>query len=79
MSNSPALYVEAIVPQLRWQTIYFDCGTGDDSLEDNRRFHQKPLGLGVPHTYNEFPGTHSWGYWSKHLRESLFTVAGRLH
>lgn len=76
--NSPALYVDRIAQQLKRQTIYFDCGTEDESLESNRRLHQKLLALGVPHVYNEFPGTHTWGYWSAHFRESLLTVAGAL-
>jgi enterochelin esterase-like enzyme len=76
--NSPALYVDRIVPQLRRQTIYFDCGTEDESLENNRSFHRKLTTLGVPHTYREFPGSHTWKYWGAHLRESLLAVAGAL-
>jgi putative tributyrin esterase len=77
--NSPTLYVDRIVPQLRKQTIYIDCGTGDESIENSRRLHQKLQALGVPHVYREFPGSHTWAYWSAHLRESLLTVAGALH
>ena len=76
--NSPARYAERIAPQLRHQRIYFDCGTADESLEHSREFHRLLQRLGVPHVYNEFPGTHTWGYWSKHLRESLLAVAGAL-
>jgi len=77
--NSPALYVDRIAAQVRHQTIYFDCGTGDESLENNRRLHQSLVALSVHHVYNEFPGTHTWGYWSAHLRESLLIVAAALH
>jgi enterochelin esterase-like enzyme len=69
--NSPTLYVERIVPQLKHQVIYFDCGLGDGELKDNRALHQKLQALGVPHTYNEFPGHHGWTFWRTHLRESL--------
>ena len=76
--NSPALYAERLVPQLRRQTIYFDCGVEDESIENSRRFDRLLTTLGVPHTYHEFPGTHRWNYWSRHLRESLLAVAGAL-
>jgi len=38
--------------------LYFDCGTSDESLEDNREFHHLLDSLGVAHTYHEVPGTH---------------------
>ncbi|HTM57888.1 MAG TPA: alpha/beta hydrolase family protein [Candidatus Udaeobacter sp.] len=69
--NSPTLYVDRIVATLKKQAIYFDCGTDDGELEDNRALHKKLESLGVAHTYREFPGHHSWGYWRVHLRESL--------
>ena len=71
--NSPTLYVDRIVNQLRHQIIYFDCGLGDGELEDNRALHRKLESLGVPHVYHEYPGHHSWGYWRVHLHESLVT------
>jgi enterochelin esterase-like enzyme len=71
--NSPTLYVDRIVPQLKQQVIYIDCGLGDGELNDNRALHQKLEALGVPHTYNEFPGHHGWTFWRRHLRESLIT------
>ena len=76
--NSPVLYCARLVDQIRTQGIYFDCGTGDESLEHSRAFHHKLESLGVPHEYREFPGSHTWGYWGRHLRESLLAVAGRL-
>src|SRR5512143_1209825 len=69
--NSPTLYADRIVASLRHQVIYFQCGTGDGEREDNRRLHRKLTELGVPHTYEEFPGVHGWGYWKIHLREAL--------
>jgi enterochelin esterase-like enzyme len=69
--NSPTLYADRVATTLRRQVIYFDCGLGDGELEDNRALHRKLESLGVPHTYREFPGHHSWGYWRVHLRESL--------
>lgn len=70
-ANSPALYAGGMVPILRRLTLYFDCGSGDESVGDDRDFHGLLIRLGVPHTFREFPGTHTWGYWREHLRDAL--------
>jgi S-formylglutathione hydrolase FrmB len=77
--NSASLYAGTIVPQLRRQRIYFDCGLADESIAHNRAFHAELDSLGVPHEYHEFPGSHTWGYWGSHFRESLLAVAGALN
>ncbi len=51
--------------------IRIDCGTEDFLLEDNREFAAELARLGVPHQYEEFPGSHSWDYWDLHVREAL--------
>lgn len=51
--------------------IRFDCGTEDFLIEENRRFHAHLQSLGVPHTYAEYPGAHSWEYWDEHIVEAL--------
>jgi S-formylglutathione hydrolase FrmB len=76
--NSPALYADRIAPQLRRQVIYFDIGVSDEDLEDNRAFDRRLDELGVPHTYHEFPGSHTWRYWTTHLRDSLVVVTARM-
>lgn len=76
--NSPALYANRIAPQLRSQTLYFDCGTEDESLQHSREMDRLLTSLGVPHVYREYPGSHTWGYWRQHLPESLIAVAGAL-
>lgn len=76
--NSPLLYVDRIAPQLRRQTIYFDSGTSDGCLARNRELDRKLEALAVPHEYHEFAGSHTWGYWRRHLRDSLLAVAGAL-
>jgi len=76
--NSPALYIDRIVQTARRQVIYFDCGINDEELADNRAFHRKLEELGVSHTYNEFSGTHGWGYWKVHLREALIACTARM-
>ena len=78
-ANSPERIATGIVPQLRHQRLYFDCGVGDESIGPSRAFDAELTTLGVAHEFHEFPGTHSWGYWSRHLRESLLAVASALH
>ncbi len=72
--NSPAVYVDGIVARVKTLDIYFDCGSGDESIADNRAFHEQLAALGVPHEFREFPGTHDWTYWRAHLHQSLAAV-----
>jgi S-formylglutathione hydrolase FrmB len=51
--------------------IRFDCGLEDPLLEGNRHLHEALTKARVPHTYEEFPGGHTWSYWSQHLEDSL--------
>lgn len=51
--------------------ITFDCGTEDFLIEQNRRFHRHLDELGIPHTYKEHPGAHTWEYWDEHVKEAL--------
>ena len=76
--NSPLLTVDRSAPRLGGLVIYFDCGLSDDPLADNRELHRKLRELGVPHTYREFPGSHTWGYWREHLKDSLRAVTVRM-
>jgi enterochelin esterase-like enzyme len=75
---SPMLYIDQLMPLPKDLVIYLDCGTADEDLEDNRAFHAKLLKLGVPHAYNEFPGTHEWRYWRTHLVQSLVAVTANM-
>jgi enterochelin esterase-like enzyme len=76
--NSPALYAAVRAATMRGQVIYFDIGTGDGELDDNRRFDRALTALGVAHTYREFPGAHGWGYWKIHLRDALLACTARM-
>jgi S-formylglutathione hydrolase FrmB len=51
--------------------MYFDCGTEDFLLEQNREFHAVLEGLRFPHEYHEFSGGHEWAYWDAHVQDSL--------
>lgn len=51
--------------------LYFDCGTEDFLLQQNRDFHQLLTKLRVRHTYHEYAGAHSWEYWDAHVTGAL--------
>ena len=51
--------------------IRFDCGTEDRLLASNRTLHESLSEAGIQHVYEEFPGGHSWPYWTKGLERSL--------
>lgn len=51
--------------------IYFDCGTEDSLIANNRAFHDLLTNRQIPHTYQEFPGGHSWAYWDEHITAAL--------
>jgi putative tributyrin esterase len=54
------------VPQMR-----IDCGVDDSLIQHNRDFHAHLVKLGIAHEYEEFTGSHEWGYWDLHIREAL--------
>jgi putative tributyrin esterase len=51
--------------------LYFDCGTEDGLVDQNRALHAELTRLGIQHDYAEWPGAHTWRYWSTHVPESL--------
>jgi enterochelin esterase-like enzyme len=55
-----------VLPPLR-----FDCGTEDYMLDENRQLHRDLESEGIAHTYQEFPGGHTWEYWEQHVEDSL--------
>lgn len=73
-ANSPAVLVDSLADRLRGVPVYFDVGTDDDDRDDNRAFDRRLTALRVPHTYHEFPGGHGWGYWKRHLMDSLVVL-----
>jgi len=76
--SSPTLVADTVAVRLAGHPIYFDCGTSDESLADNREFHRTLDSLGIAHTYREFSGTHNWEYWRTHLHESLIAVTAHM-
>jgi putative tributyrin esterase len=51
--------------------IRFDCGVGDDLIEENRRLDRDLTAEDIPHQYFEFEGGHTWEYWRKHLGDTF--------
>ena len=68
--EDPFAIVEKIdhgrIPALR-----IDCGTEDFLIEQNRSFHSHLEKLHIPHEYQEFPGSHDWAYWDRHVQEAI--------
>jgi S-formylglutathione hydrolase FrmB len=62
----------------RLPPLRFDCGTEDQLIEYNRELSRELKKAGIPHTYEEFPGAHSWPYWERHLAEMLRFFAAQL-
>jgi putative tributyrin esterase len=55
------------VPEALRPALSFNCGVEDSHLRMNRAFHQRLLALNYPHDYGEFPGGHTFPYWSSRL------------
>ena len=51
--------------------LRFDCGRDDPYLAANRQLHADLTAGGIAHDYAEHAGGHDWGYWSRHLDDTL--------
>ena len=51
--------------------IYQWCGTEDFLYEDNLRFKDYLLRLGLPLTYSDGPGNHGWPYWDEQVERFI--------
>jgi putative tributyrin esterase len=60
----------AMLPSIR-----FDCGRDDALLASNRALHATLIEGGIPHTYEEYEGGHTWEYWKVHVRRTLRFVS----
>jgi len=64
-------HVASNLPAARRPYLRIDCGTEDFLLEDNRDFVAVFTELGFDFEYEEFPGSHEWGYWDQHVQEAI--------
>lgn len=62
----------------RLPALSLDCGTEDFLLADNRNFTARLKAAKIPHTYQEYPGAHTWEYWDLHVREAVAFHRGNL-
>lgn len=62
----------------RLPPLRFDCGAEDQLIDHNRELSRELKKAGVAHTYEEFPGAHSWPYWETHLADMLRFFAAQL-
>jgi S-formylglutathione hydrolase FrmB len=51
--------------------LYQCCGTEDFLYDQNLRFRDQALKLGLDLTYEEGPGEHEWGYWDRMIQRVL--------
>lgn len=51
--------------------LYMWCGTEDFLYEHNIRFKEHALQLGLPLTYEEGPGDHTWKHWDRCIEHIL--------
>ncbi len=51
--------------------MFICCGTEDFLLENNRAFHRFLEKEGVPHVYQESPGSHDWKFWGEYTPKIL--------
>ena len=54
--------------------IYFACGSNDALVFESRRFHEHLAELGIPHVYDEGPGTHEGLFFEPHLAEGFSRI-----
>ncbi|MFN6477082.1 alpha/beta hydrolase [Nostoc sp. DedQUE07] len=75
-ANSPIFYIKTIPIQAQKRLkIYLDSGTSDiDELKEAERFSKVLNQLKIYNSFREFPGSHTWQYWRKHLADSLTFV-----
>lgn len=62
----------------RLPSLFIDCGRDDGFVDQNRALHAELTRLGVTHAYAEWPGAHTWRYWSTHAAQSLAWMGTRI-
>jgi enterochelin esterase-like enzyme len=74
--NTPVYTVRVVAPRLRRDGTYiwFYSGTRDVLKPQNLAFNTELTGLGIPHHFFPWPGTHDWGMW-RYLAPRALRVA----
>ncbi|WP_010274891.1 alpha/beta hydrolase [Paenibacillus senegalensis] len=71
LERNLAILAARVIKQADLPALYFDCGTEDFLYESNLWFKDQLTKLNYPFTYQDFPGSHTWEYWSEHLADVL--------
>lgn len=58
--------------------LFIDVGRDDGFADQNRAFDAELTRLGIRHEYAEWPGAHTWQYWSAHVPQSLAWMARQI-
>jgi S-formylglutathione hydrolase FrmB len=75
----PARAAELLVRRnLQRPGIFIDCGIDDGFVDQNRALHAELTRLRIEHAYAEWPGAHTWRYWSTHVAQSLGWMGRRI-
>jgi S-formylglutathione hydrolase FrmB len=61
----------AVRRKVRLPRLYQWCGASDHLYQDNLRFRDLARSLGLPLTYEDGPGDHSWGCWDDQIRKVM--------
>lgn len=78
--GDPALTAQRVRQRgQRMPALFFDCGRDDGFVDQNRALDAELDRLGIAHSYAEWPGAHTWRYWSTHVSESLAWMAGKIN
>ncbi|WOO43060.1 alpha/beta hydrolase family protein [Rubellicoccus peritrichatus] len=56
--------------------LFITCGTDDFIFGHSQFLHAALNEKSIPHTYEEHPGSHDWGYWDQHIQRALATWLG---
>ncbi|MEH2299656.1 MAG: alpha/beta hydrolase-fold protein [Nostoc sp.] len=74
--NSPIAYIKTIPPQAKKRLrIYLDSGKSDiEEIDQAEQFAKVLNELKIYNLFRQFPGSHTWKYWRKHLADSLTFV-----
>ncbi|HEX7019645.1 MAG TPA: alpha/beta hydrolase family protein [Gemmatimonadaceae bacterium] len=58
--------------------LALDCGVDDPFIDQNRALDAELTRLGVVHRFTEYPGAHTWRYWTTHAPQSMAWLASEI-
>jgi enterochelin esterase-like enzyme len=70
-SEEPGVFDSMLHRRGELPPLRFDCGTEDQLIEYNRVLHHDLDREGIAHGYEEYPGGHTWEYWTEHVADTF--------